>query len=111
MKVRRHQRFERCLGKLRQLIGLGGIRSNLLLAYLPDRGPECLMLLSWPIHLRKRAHLMSLFGCWSHSSAHTVRCIGSQSSGSSGGLSTELATSTKARESTDSAIAIMVSRT
>ena len=36
---------------------------------------------------------------------------GSQSSGSSGGLSTVLATSTKARDSTDSAIAIMVSRT
>ena len=41
----------------------------------------------------------------------TVRANGFQSSGSSAGLSTELATSTKARDSTDSAIAIMVSRT
>ena len=41
----------------------------------------------------------------------TVRASGSQSSGSSSGLSTELATSTKARDSTDSAIAIIVSRT
>jgi hypothetical protein len=43
--------------------------------------------------------------------AQIVWAKGSQSSGSSGGLSTELATSEKARDSTDSAIAIMVSRT
>jgi hypothetical protein len=54
----------------------------------------------------RRSQAASLFG-----SAQIVGARGSHSSGSSGGLSTELATSTNARDSTDSAIAVMVSRT
>src|SRR5687767_787441 len=51
MKVGRHQRLKRCLGKLSQLIGLCGIWSDLLLAEFADRGAECLMFLARPVQI------------------------------------------------------------
>src|SRR5215212_3095963 len=107
MKVRRYQCFVGRFWKLRQLVGLGGVRSDLLLAQFSYGGAECLMLLAGPVQVSESAPVPSLFG----GAPQTVCSNGSQSSGKSGGLSTELSTSTKARDSTDSAIAIIVSRT
>ncbi len=215
MEIRRYQRFVGCFRKLGQLIGLGGVRGDLLLAQLAHRRTEGLVLLARPIHAgefvahplivparasrfgsvavvvdrrgksasarsssvrrraiyrRSQAGILCLLAhraldpspsssiaeekapplvpppcggarftdarrrgycaCsrialwirrrfarrvqrarYASSRSQRVGASGSQSSGSSDGLSTELATSMKARDSTDSAIAIMVSRT
>src|SRR5215203_472145 len=56
IKVGRHQRLKRCLGKLSQLIGLCGIWSDLLLAEFACRGAECLMLLARPVQIDNVTH-------------------------------------------------------
>jgi hypothetical protein len=62
LEVGGYERFEGSLGKLRELIGLRGIRSHLLRANLTDSGAECLMLLARPIDIGKISHIWSLFG-------------------------------------------------
>ena len=57
VEIRRDERFKGRLGKLRQLISLGGVWSDLLLAQLADRGAERLVFLTRPIHADKITHV------------------------------------------------------
>jgi hypothetical protein len=58
MEVRRYERFERRLRKLGQLVGLGGVWSDLFLAQLTYGGAECLMLLGRLVYVAEVAHLV-----------------------------------------------------